>query len=264
MLGLSSIDLNDLAGALEDHDWEHAWWFVPASGEIEMTFADSSLRDEADFDPDEAKAIRIEPLPSHVGYGDMQDFIVRVRDPRIRADLDRAIAGRGAFRRFKDALFERPELRDLWFAFHDARMRRRAIEWLREEDQVSPEEAIAAIAEIREPDAPEIGGAFDARRIAQAFAEDLKGLYGDRLKAVMLFGSWARGDAHPESDIDLLVVLDRFDSWAQELRRMAPIADLHSDANETVLCPLVVDEKTYLGCDSPTLIRASIEGERVV
>ncbi|MBI3793254.1 MAG: nucleotidyltransferase domain-containing protein [Nitrospinae bacterium] len=32
--------------------------------------------------------------------------------------------------------------------------------------------------------------------------------YGSRLKAVVLYGSEARGDSEPDSDIDVLVVLD--------------------------------------------------------
>jgi predicted nucleotidyltransferase len=32
-------------------------------------------------------------------------------------------------------------------------------------------------------------------------------LYGERLVRMVLFGSQARGDAEPESDIDVLVVL---------------------------------------------------------
>jgi Predicted nucleotidyltransferases len=36
---------------------------------------------------------------------------------------------------------------------------------------------------------------------------ELKNHYGDRLKQLIMFGSQARGDAHPDSDIDVLVVL---------------------------------------------------------
>jgi len=36
----------------------------------------------------------------------------------------------------------------------------------------------------------------------------LEGLYGDRLKEVVLYGSTARGEDTDESDIDLLVLLD--------------------------------------------------------
>jgi uncharacterized protein len=47
-------------------------------------------------------------------------------------------------------------------------------------------------------------------KVRQVLAElhvRLKELYGDRLVRVVLFGSQARGDAGPDSDIDVMVVL---------------------------------------------------------
>lgn len=45
----------------------------------------------------------------------------------------------------------------------------------------------------------------------QALSQDVKKvlteLYGDRLDRVVLFGSYARGDFHNESDVDYLIVL---------------------------------------------------------
>ena len=47
----------------------------------------------------------------------------------------------------------------------------------------------------------------------------LAALYGDRLDRVVLYGSHARGDARPDSDVDLLVVLrDEVDSYADGKR----------------------------------------------
>lgn len=44
----------------------------------------------------------------------------------------------------------------------------------------------------------------------------LERLYGDRLKRVVLFGSRARGDAHPDSDYDVAVFLGEVnDRWAE-------------------------------------------------
>ena len=48
----------------------------------------------------------------------------------------------------------------------------------------------------------------DIQPIIQEFTEQAKAHYGDRLAKIILFGSYARGEAHEESDVDLLVVLN--------------------------------------------------------
>lgn len=88
----------------------------------------------------------IDPAGSRDGYRDMADFVAEVPDRRAAELLDRAISGRGAFRRFKDTLFEFPDLREPWFRFRDARATRRAIDWLEFEQLVSPEDAERARA----------------------------------------------------------------------------------------------------------------------
>lgn len=42
--------------------------------------------------------------------------------------------------------------------------------------------------------------------------------YGDRLRGVVLYGSEARGESDPDSDIDLLVLLDAPVDFGKELR----------------------------------------------
>jgi predicted nucleotidyltransferase len=51
----------------------------------------------------------------------------------------------------------------------------------------------------------------------------LESLYGERLQGVYLFGSRARGEAAPDSDVDLLVVLDRVDDYGGEVRHTGEI-----------------------------------------
>lgn len=48
-------------------------------------------------------------------------------------------------------------------------------------------------------------------------------LYGDRLFSVILFGSQARGEATPDSDIDVMTVLDDPVNVAEEIYRTSDI-----------------------------------------
>jgi predicted nucleotidyltransferase len=55
-------------------------------------------------------------------------------------------------------------------------------------------------------------------QIVQKCKEALARQYGERLRGVILYGSNARGDATPFSDIDLLVLLDQPFDYFAELR----------------------------------------------
>lgn len=46
-------------------------------------------------------------------------------------------------------------------------------------------------------------------QVAQEFKQRMQRVYGEQLVKVLLYGSYARGDFHEESDIDLMVVLDK-------------------------------------------------------
>jgi predicted nucleotidyltransferase len=256
MLDLANVDLRALADAMEDNSLEFAWCVDPRTGEV-VAFAAAVSEQPGD------DMIPIEPLSSPESYADMELFVERVRDARARDLLSRAIQGRGAFRRFKDTLIEFPELRSAWFAFHDARMQRRALRWLAHQGLINELIAERAAANHPDPDLPELGIRFDPEQIARDVAADLRELYGERLRRVILFGSWARGDAHPESDIDLLVVLrDMRSPWA-ELRRMNDVAWHYSYANNTVLSTHPVDEKEFEEAATPLLRRVRVEGRLI-
>jgi predicted nucleotidyltransferase len=45
----------------------------------------------------------------------------------------------------------------------------------------------------------------------------LVALYGERLRGVYLFGSYARNEATEESDADILIVLDRVENYSREI-----------------------------------------------
>ena len=62
----------------------------------------------------------------------------------------------------------------------------------------------------------------EARREAAVVAEHARTFYGDSLKSVWLYGSRARGDHRPDSDLDVLLVRDLRD----DLDPIATIEDL--------------------------------------
>jgi predicted nucleotidyltransferase len=51
----------------------------------------------------------------------------------------------------------------------------------------------------------------------------LRGLYSQRLRGVYLYGSYARGEGERESDVDVLIVLDRLDSYGAEVDRTSKL-----------------------------------------
>lgn len=74
-------------------------------------------------------------------------------------------------------------------------------------------------------------------------------LYGDRLDRVILFGSRARGDAEPDSDIDVMIVLKVPADWRAEKGRYMPLATELSLKYDAVIMPFVTDMKTYAESD---------------
>lgn len=261
MLDLSTVDLGSIAMAFEDHSDLGSWWIDGQTGEVWHWGQDDH---DAAFDPDERDDPRgIQPLPSTVAYRDMQDFIDRVPDRRAADLLHRAIAGRGAFRRFKDTLLEFPDLRDEWFRFVDVRMQRRAIEFLLEEGLIDEEAGDGALAGCE--DSPVGGGVArsDPRALAEAVAAELRGLYGERLVEVVLFGSQARGHAHPDSDVDLAVILDEVASPWEELRHMDEILWRYTIESGLTVSATPLSKVAWAAAGPPVVRAARTEGVSV-
>jgi predicted nucleotidyltransferase len=254
MLDLDDLDLDDLCTALEDNSYEHSWWFDPRSGEVRLHSPDI---DEGDVDDlDEAGLVPIQSIAAHEAYSDMADFVARVGDQRVAARLERALGGPRPFRRFKDELYDHPELRDQWFAFNDVRMRRRAVEWLVDNGFIEGADAQRAIARCERQ---LVEAHTDTSALAARVAADLRALYGDRLADVLIFGSRARGEGEEDSDLDVLVVLDEVASPWVELRRMDELLWQHTEASGIVISALPVGRAEIEHPSSPVLVRAVAE-----
>jgi hypothetical protein len=95
--------------------------------------SDTGIDGENPVELDELDMVIIDPLPSYVWYRDMVDFADGISDNAAGERLSRSLQGKGAFRRFKNELYQgHPEFIAAWHAFRDARARARAVQWLAE------------------------------------------------------------------------------------------------------------------------------------
>jgi len=88
-------------------------------------------------------------------------------------------------------------------------------------------------------------------------------IYGERLVQMILFGSQARGDAEPGSDVDVLVVLKDPVSPGEEIGRTIDIvADLSLQHNEVISC-VFIGEDRFRHRYGPLLRNVRREGIRI-
>lgn len=101
------------------------------------------------------------------------------------------------------------------------------------------------------------------REILAEFRHGLEKIYGHRLTALVLFGSQARGDALPDSDIDVMVVLYGRVNPLAEARRISRFrGDLCLRHHVVITCVYVSAEEAQ-AADSPLLQNIRAEGVTV-
>lgn len=98
------------------------------------------------------------------------------------------------------------------------------------------------------------------KEILKEFKKEIEKLYGKRLKDVILYGSWARGEATDESDIDLLIVLEGRVIPGKEIDRMINIITEINLKYRVLISVYPVSEQDYSTVKSPLLINVRREG----
>ena len=78
----------------------------------------------------------------------------------------------------------------------------------------------------------------------------LQEIYGGRLKAVVLFGSHARGEATRDSDVDVAVVLDDFDNGYEEIDRVGDLFSQLSLDHDSLITCVPIREREWLERDN--------------
>jgi len=93
----------------------------------------------------------------------------------------------------------------------------------------------------------------DLADLLAALRSGFDSIYCDRLKGLFLFGSYARGEADEESDLDILVVLEQFDHYAAEVDRTGELASELSLKYGMTVSQVFFRETEWLRGDTPFL-----------
>jgi predicted nucleotidyltransferase len=93
----------------------------------------------------------------------------------------------------------------------------------------------------------------DLSRLLAELREGLTRLYGPRLRGLYLFGSYARNAADPQSDVDMLIVLDRLDHYGAEVDRTGELASRLSLKYGVAVSRVFAAEPDWLAGESPFL-----------
>ena len=96
--------------------------------------------------------------------------------------------------------------------------------------------------------------------ILREFRDGLEQIYGPRLVRIVLFGSQARDEAEPDSDIDVMVVLLGPVNAHEEIRRLSAFkAELCLKYDVVVSC-VYVSEAEYRQDGTPLMLSVRREG----
>ena len=147
------IKLGEILDALESVNIETSSYVNVKTGkvyllgpdEIAEFESDKKIEDFPDWQQDTiriAREIHLEGSADYIALPDefeinqyrmMEDFICSLSDDKIARTLSVSIHGSGAFRRFKEHLYNF-EMLDDWFKYRENRYRQLAIEWCKDND----------------------------------------------------------------------------------------------------------------------------------
>jgi hypothetical protein len=159
------VVMDEILDAIDSGGDESPRFFLDLqSGQIELWVDPLLTGEEPEFDPDDRdRYAEIPRATSRDGYRAMEDFIAGLDEVDVQTELRRAIAGKGAFRRFRELLSGYPDLQARWEAEKRQRLLTEALAWF-EELGIEPQYEMRPIAAptpagrpTSEPGRPQVG-----------------------------------------------------------------------------------------------------------
>lgn len=91
--------------------------------------------------------------------------------------------------------------------------------------------------------------------------QGLAQIYGDKLKAVYLYGSYARGDYREGSDVDVMILLSKYNkTYWDEIERTGEVIQNVSLNYNISVSRIFMTEKKWKRSDTPLLRNIHREG----
>jgi predicted nucleotidyltransferase len=85
----------------------------------------------------------------------------------------------------------------------------------------------------------------NVKKLLKQLKTGLVRVYGEKLDALYLYGSFARGDSVDGSDLDVVVILKDFERRAAEIRRTSELVGNLSLDYEITVSPLFLRENEW-------------------
>ncbi|MBN1937086.1 MAG: nucleotidyltransferase domain-containing protein [Anaerolineae bacterium] len=85
-------------------------------------------------------------------------------------------------------------------------------------------------------------------------------ILGDQLESVILYGSRARGEAQPDSDVDILIVMREDLNYGDLIRRTSALVSALSLEYDLVISRAFVSKEQFEHENSPFLLNVRREG----
>jgi predicted nucleotidyltransferase len=97
------------------------------------------------------------------------------------------------------------------------------------------------------------------KSIVKELKRDLQELYNAKLKGLYLYGSYARDDADTESDVDILIILEKIGNYSDEIARTSKLVSELSLKYDKTISRVFVSWQDWEGKETPFLLNTRKE-----
>jgi len=97
------------------------------------------------------------------------------------------------------------------------------------------------------------------RSLLKELRSSLEDVYGANLVGIHLFGSYARRQATPDSDVDVLIVLREVEDYGTEVRRVSDLLSRVSLRYSKTIAPVFVDASRFSAAADPFMANVARE-----